>query len=100
MIVGSQRFCMPPTIQRLHPNRRGIPEDSYGYSDCIRGYFPEGYEEGKRVVFDAANPADQSAELAREKAMKGRDQKASHKPIDISVERAIRGRRQRTTRTI
>jgi len=48
-----------------------------------------GYWKGKRVVFDAPKPADQSVKSAREKATKQADQKASHKPIDGEAKRAI-----------
>jgi hypothetical protein len=62
--------------------------------------FSRGNEEGKRQVFGAANPADQPVESAREKATKQIGQKVSHKTISVSVERAIRGSRQRTTQTV
>jgi len=54
----------------------------------------------KRVVFDAAKPADRQVESGREKATKQEDQKAFHRPIGISIGRATRASWQRTTRTV
>jgi len=54
----------------------------------------------EKAGFCAPKPADWSVESAREKATKQADQKASHRPIDVSLKRATRGSRQRTTQTI
>jgi hypothetical protein len=50
----------------------------------------KGYWGRKRVIFDAAEPADWKIESAREKATKEMDQKASYKMIIVSLGRAIR----------
>ena len=56
--------------------------------------------EREKAGFGAQKPADLSVESAREKATKQGDQKASHRPIDVSLGRATRASEQRTTRTV
>jgi len=78
-------FLSRNVVRNIHSSR--IAADTASLSVSIFG----SYWEEKRGGFDAANPADQSAEKASEKATKGRGQKASHRTINLSVERATRG---------
>jgi hypothetical protein len=81
---------MPPTVHGIHPNPREILLYFFRSCSSIGGYLQETIWEGKRVVFDAAKPADWEVESAREKATKQMDQKASYKIISVSLGRAIR----------
>ena len=85
-----------PTFLHAPDSSRYSPESSRDpavFLPILRLYerlFTRDYWEVQRVIFDAPKPADQPVESAREKATKEIGQKASHRPIGVSIGRATR----------